>query len=161
MALENLAEDVEPGGGIDITDDNRLAYIIGLIYGDGSLSKQERTGNYKVVLANNSSRLVEEYRSIMGQLGYNTHQRVQEYEDDNHNPTTYVTTDSKELFKYIQSVISSADRVEEELQTDEHRRLFTRGFYEAEGSFEWDSYRIRISQKDQNILEEGAGWKNS
>lgn len=129
---------------INTSKEDELAYIGGLVYGDGFLKHNPNTGNYRTVFTNTSQELVDEFRSYMSKIGVNTH--VTEYDG-----LLKAGGDSIMLYNIVDHFFTSPSGVREYIDTPEEARLFVRGFYEAEGSLE--RYRIRISQKETGILD--------
>lgn len=130
-------------------DSIELYYIAGLVYGDGHLRYIQETGNYDVNFTNTSVRLIDSFKSSVTELGGKVNITTS-VRGDNHSDCYTAKVSSLSLYNEIESNFSSPSDVSNSCVTKDQKLKFLQGFYEAEGSIQ--EYRLRISQKDKEIL---------
>lgn len=132
-------------------ESTELYYIAGLVYGDGHLTHVERTGNYDVNFTNTSLTLIDSFKSSIEEIGGTVSITTHVRDDDNHSDCYTSKVSSLSLYNKIKDDFSSPSDVSNSCNSKTHKLKFIQGFYEAEGSVQ--KYRLRISQKDKEILD--------
>lgn len=130
-------------------DEYTLAYLGGLIYGDGGLDYDENNGQYRIRFTNTSILLINHFELILDSIGCNT-SIIELDTKDKHSDLYNLSTKSKMLYDIINNNFTDVKSINEFCDDNYKKIMFIRGFYEAEGSIQ--EYRIRITQKNEDIL---------
>jgi len=128
-----------------------IYYISGLIYGDGHIRHIEETGNYNVTLTNTSMDVIESFKRSVDNIGGTANVSTSVRDDKNHSDCYTAKVSSIQLYKFMKNNMITPQDVSSNCSTESEKVNFLRGFYEAEGSIQ--KYRMRISQKDKDILK--------
>lgn len=144
----------------ELTPSPTLAYLLGVIKGDGSVSihrsaSSQRSRAYKITLGNVEHReFAESFKQALEHIGIKT--RIYEY--DQH---WYVDACSKRFATWCETL--TLGEIEGMLKDETLAKEFIRGFYESEGGFAkiwkkvhgygfWD-HRVNISNTDRKLID--------
>jgi intein-encoded DNA endonuclease-like protein len=143
----------------DLTPSPHLAYVLGVLKGDGSVSIHRnkcspRAHAYKITLGNvENKEFAESFKRSLEYIGVKA--RIYEY-----NGHWYVDACSKRFTKWYTSL--TLWEIEHMLTSEALAKEFLRGFYESEGGYGkihkkvhgvsfWD-WRVSISNTDSELL---------
>lgn len=130
-----------------------LAYILGVLYGDGDFTKKQNRTRLTVT----SKIFIESFRNAINGIGLEPH-KIHEYEAEcsipsynGHKITHYFSTGfkSKAFGEWYQQL--TLQKIEELLDTPELMNSFIRGFYESDGSLK--DYQISFGNTNKQLLE--------
>lgn len=141
-------------GTFDKTPSLTLAYILGVLYGDGWVCRSLRQyGGFRHRIGLNAKdrEFVECFRAALTQIGLHS-SRVYTRKDKKHESWStqfLVCAYSKPFCKWFKSL--ALDDVYKLLQTAEMKREFIRGFYESEGSLNKSKGYFRLTITNTNL----------
>lgn len=150
----------------------QMAYIMGVLKGDGSIFYSRKQSRYGIRLGTMDKPFAERFSEILRGLGVNSKvygpyfmkttekQRLPDGRLIRHiNPIYYVQGDSKMIYEWYSARFTgpnSYGEIELYLDTPEKIRLFLKGFYESEGSITTNGaghWMVRFSNTNPNLLE--------
>jgi len=130
-----------------------LAYILGVLKGDGWINKNK--WNYRVGLSATELNFVESFAESLKQIGLNPEITLRKLPNPNHHDQYYLEANSKEFYNWYKGLTLN------DIQTlinenTEYAIAFLRGFYESEGNISKaskNSYRLAIYNSDKELIE--------
>jgi len=126
-----------------------LAYVLGLLIGDGTTCRYERKHDYVVRLINTNKEIINEFVKACTKMGF--HVKVYERRPNPPGKKTifYACFRSKAFTKWYLNI--DVKYLEHFLKEDEVFNSFLRGLYEADGSLYWSSKRKILSIYNNNL----------
>lgn len=119
----------------NLTSTPSLAYILGVLYGDGSVTRyplQNGGFAYTFRLKVTDKEFIDSFKSSLGRIGLHSSRVYIERRDPKKwSDMYYVKAYSKPFYRWFKGL--SWDQLYKFLQTTEMKREFIRGFYESEG----------------------------
>lgn len=130
-----------------------LAYILGVLKGDGWVSKNN--WNYRIGLSTTETNFVESFAQSLKQIGLKPAINLRKFPDPNHRNQHCLEANSKEFYDWYKSLSLNDIRILINENT-EYAIAFLRGFYESEGNISKaskNSYRLAIYNSDKELIE--------
>src|SRR3989344_6685738 len=150
--LKNLKEKINLKPNLEMTED--LAYILGIIKGDGCIYKNNRT--YKIVLDITNKNIAIDFLNSLKKIGLNPSTRERMPSNGIGKLKKYVIIAQSSYFGVWYKNLS-IDNLKNLLKKEECIIGFIRGFYEAEGSISkrhdrYNTITISIYNTDLKIM---------
>lgn len=115
-------------------DSEDLAYILGIIIGDGCVCVNKNNNCYKILLNTTSKEFVDSYTNTMGRLGF--HVRIKyldmKIKSEKWNNQWIACTDNRGFAEWYRGI--DIVWINGFLRNKKQKIEFVRGFYESEGS---------------------------
>jgi len=123
-----------------------LAYVIGVILGDGYVAKYGRI----VRLQCKDKEFAEVFRNALEKLGFNPNMHFYEKEE-----RWIAQTKCKALWQFLRPFKEDVNKVLDWMRSKEEKRAFIRGMYDSEGNLKIQKSRkiIRLSNTNKRLLE--------
>ncbi len=127
-----------------------LAYVIGVIFGDGSVSFKRKEYKYRIRLKVVDKEFAEEFKRCLEALGLKPSLRLER--DRSRCDRWCVEANSKMLYEFLKQPKEKLFEVAKKYPVE-----FLRGFFDSEGCVEWNkehkTLSISASNYDLNVLE--------
>jgi len=123
----------------DLTVNNRLAYLLGLMYGDGNICHNR--SHYIITITPTKEEEAVRCKEIMSKIGLLPHIYSKKDTRYNHSSHLAVVAYSKVFFDFLAWLKEDLGNLKDLLNTSELRKAFWIGFYKAEGSL--STYRVK------------------
>ncbi len=122
-----------------------LSYIIGVMFGDGSISfgRSGRSYKYRIRLKVIDKEFAEEFKRCLEALGLNPSLRLER--DKTRTDRWCVEVCSKSLYMFLKQPKEKLFEIAREFSKE-----FLRGFFDSEGSVSWDRKRKKLSVRACN-----------
>jgi len=135
---------------LNLSTSSELAYIIGVYFGDASLSERSNS-IYRIRLKVVDKEFAEAFRNALVSIGLNPKLGIEN--DKNRGSRWYVEANSKSLYMFLNQPKEKLFEV-----AKEYPREFLRGFFDSEGYVFVDRHNPRrayvsVSNYDRDILE--------
>lgn len=130
-----------------------LAYILGVLKGDGWVNKNK--WNYRICLRVTEPNFVESFAESLKQIGLNPEINLRKLPNPNHRDQYCLEANSKEFYNWYKGLTLNDIRALIDRNT-EYAIAFLRGFYESEGNISKaskNSYRLAIYNSDKELIE--------
>lgn len=134
-----------------------LAYVLGVILGDGSVSYNEKKYRYRIKLDATDKAFVEFFKDTLEKIGLHPSRiKPMKQRKKKHKTKYRVIATSKRFAKWFKGLI--LEDIEKIVSADEESKIsFIRGFYESEGSCRPDTrwkrpyYYLRIGNTNEAL----------
>nr|WAI02718.1 MAG: helix-turn-helix domain-containing protein [Candidatus Methanoperedens sp.] len=131
---------------VEWSDVCTVSYILGVAFGDGSITHTSGNRSYVVSLTTKDGAFAESFEGSLKRVGLNPCV----YRD-----RTYwkVVGHSRQLYKFVQSKKLHLEEVVEYCRSDESRVQFVKGFYESEGHDRGNGRGVKLNNTNRDVLE--------
>jgi intein-encoded DNA endonuclease-like protein len=129
--------------------DENLAYILGVLIGDGNLYKDKRMNSYKIELVAKHEAFVNSFGDALKKLGFTPHYGIKHVKWCNKN--YYRVTAHNRAIAWLKDYMQKLEYI---LNRPELKIAFIKGFYESEGSsVTGKQWRVRMFGVNSSLLK--------